>query len=150
MYYLAYGSNLNLNEMSKRCRSSNAIGTYNLLNYRLVYKGESDDYAYLTIEKCEGSFVPLGIFEIDDKDIIYLDIYEGYPELYYKKYIDIELDNKMIKGLIYIMNSEYSYHEPSNYYKNICIKGYQDFNFDLSILDKALEDTINNKNKILR
>ena len=115
MYYLAYGSNLNLNEMSKRCRSSNAIGTYNLLNYRLVYKGESDDYAYLTIEKCEGSFVPLGIFEIDDKDIIYLDIYEGYPELYYKKYIDIELDNKMIKGLIYIMNSEYSYHEPSNY-----------------------------------
>jgi len=67
-YYLAYGSNLNLNQMYKRCDNAKVVGTAILKDYRLVYKGSADSYAYLTIEECEGSYVPLGTYKISKKD----------------------------------------------------------------------------------
>ena len=72
-YYLAYGSNLNLEQMKKRCPSFKVIDTINLKGYRLVYKGLEDNYAYLTIEKCEKSYVPLALFSISLFDTIALD-----------------------------------------------------------------------------
>lgn len=59
-YYLAYGSNLNLREMRKRCWRAKLIGSAVLNDYQLVYRGSADNYSYLTIEPCEGSYVPMG------------------------------------------------------------------------------------------
>ena len=53
IYYLAYGSNLNLNQMNFRCHYSKPIDKIILKDYRLVYKGSADNYSYLTREKCE-------------------------------------------------------------------------------------------------
>ena len=63
-YYLAYGSNLNLEQMSYRCPDAKCIGTARLLGYELLFKG-SKTGAYLTIEKAKryNSFVPVGVFE---------------------------------------------------------------------------------------
>ena len=44
-YYLAYGSNLNLEHMAQRCPSAKPIGVTTLENYRLVYKGSADDFS---------------------------------------------------------------------------------------------------------
>ena len=40
MYYLAYGSNLNLNEMKEKCPFYKVIGRMFLYNYTLSFKGE--------------------------------------------------------------------------------------------------------------
>lgn len=45
------------------------------------------------------------------------------------------------------MNEQFSYHLPSINYIKTCMRGYKDFGFDMSILDKALEDTIDSKSK---
>ncbi|HIS18262.1 MAG TPA: gamma-glutamylcyclotransferase, partial [Candidatus Coprovivens excrementavium] len=37
--YFAYGSNLNIEEMNKRCPSSNILGSTILKDYKLVFKG---------------------------------------------------------------------------------------------------------------
>ena len=135
-YYLAYGSNLNLRNMSFRCKNAKPIGSIVLNNYRLVYKGYSDDHSYLTIEKKDGYKIPLGLFE-------------GYPELYSKHYIPIKFYDTDIKALIYIMNDGFEYHMPKQSYIDTCIEGYKDFGFDESILEDALKNTINNiENKI--
>ena len=63
-YYLAYGSNLNLQQMKYRCPTAKPIGKINLEDYRLMYKGSEDNYEYLTIEKSKGSELPLGLFEV--------------------------------------------------------------------------------------
>lgn len=147
-YYLAYGSNLNLDQMSYRCPTAKPIGKTILKDYRLVYKGKSDDYAYLTIEKCEDSSVPLGIFEISYFDMLSLDIYEGYPTFYSKCYIPIKIGNKTKKALIYVMNENFDYHLPKLKYIETCLKGYKCFGFDSTILSKALNDSINNLQKI--
>ena len=146
-YYLAYGSNLNLNQMKYRCPTAKVIGTIKLNDYRLVYKGGEDNYAYLTIEPGKESYVPLGLFEIKSRDIISLDLYEGYPNLYSKKYISIKINNKIYKALIYVMNDGFDYHLPSVQYIKTCMDGYKDFGFDINILEKAYKDTIENLNK---
>ena len=106
-YYLAYGSNLNLKIMKQRCNDSKFIDTTSLKDYRLVYKGITNHSAFLTIEKSVGYYVPLGIYEISDKDERLLDYLEGVPLLYYKHHIYIEKLHG--NALIYIMNNDYDY-----------------------------------------
>lgn len=147
-YYLAYGSNLNINQMSNRCPTAKPIGNVILKDYRIVYKGEADHHAYLTIEECKGSKVPLGLFEVSYLDIFLLDSYEGYPIFYSKAYIPIKIGNKTKKALIYIMNKRFDYHIPRIEYIETCREGYNDFGFDTTILEQALIDTIDNLPKI--
>lgn len=148
-YYLTYGSNLNLQQMKYRCPTAKPIGKINLEDYRLMYKGSEDNYAYLTIEKSKGSELPLGLFEVSYLDILSLDKYEGYPNLYSKFYIPIQVEGKKKKALIYIMNNGYDYHISSEEYVTTCLEGYDDFEFDINILNQALYDTIDNLPKKL-
>ena len=149
-YYLAYGSNLNLEQMKYRCQTAIKIGSIILPNYRLIYKGQFDGYSYLTIEYCENEFVPLGVFEITYFDELSLDLYEGYPNSYLKKYIPIKIGDSVVYGLIYVMNKKFDYHLPSEEYIAICKQGYEDFGFDKSILDKTLITTKVEINNICR
>ena len=48
-YYLAYGSNLNLQQMALRCPMAKPVGTAVIRDYELLFKG-SKTGAYLTIE----------------------------------------------------------------------------------------------------
>ena len=149
-YYLAYGSNLNLNQMAFWCPNARPIGIMNLKDYRLVYKGRTDEFSYLTIEKCEGSIVPLGLWEVSYFDVFSLDSYEGYPTFYSKYYIPIKIGDKNKKALIYVMNEYFDYHLPSEEYINTCLEGYENFGFDRVILDRVLKDTIDNLPKKLK
>ena len=149
-YYLAYGSNLNLNQMAFRCPNARPIGIMNLKDYRLVYKGRADEFSYLTIEKCEGSNVPLGLWEVSYFDVFSLDSYEGYPTFYSKYYIPVKIGDKNKKALIYVMNDYFDYHLPSEEYINTCLEGYENFGFDRTILDRALKDTKDNLPKKLK
>lgn len=149
--YFAYGSNLNIEEMNKRCPSSNILGSTILKDYKLVFKGSSQGKSYLTIEESPNSIVPIEIYQISSLDEKRLDIYEGYPNLYSKNEISLPFKNpnskelQEIKGIIYIMNPLYSYNKPSYSYYLICQKGYLDFQFDLQYLEDALKESQSKK-----
>ena len=143
-YYLAYGSNLNLSVIKERCKDAIPIGTMKLEGYRLVYKGQCDNYAYLTIEESNDSYVPIGIYEISYLDEKSLDMFEGYPYAYDKKYVPINVNGKENLALIYVMNKYFDYHIPSKRYIDICSEGYRHFNFNQEILDSAYNVTWEN------
>lgn len=133
MYYLAYGSNLNLKEMQKRCPSVKKVGVTTLKDYCLVNR------KYLTVEECPGKEVPLGIFSLADEDLASLDFYEDYPKLYFKKKIPILVSGQEEEGLIYIMNAGYPLARPTINYEKVCYKGYEDFGFDKCILEECFK-----------
>ena len=147
-YYLAYGSNLNIEEMKSRCPFAKPVGATTIKDYRLVYKG-TRQISYLTIEPCEGSIVPVGVYEITPTDEKNLDFYEGTPTLYSKHIITVPLYGKDIEAIVYIMNPKYSYNLPTNSYVSRCLEGYKNFNFNYKFLNIALENTINNISKKL-
>lgn len=140
-YYVAYGSNLNLKQMKHRCPQAHVVGTAEISNYELLFKGEKNS-AYLTIEPKSGTYVPVGVWEVTPEDEASLDTYEGYPDFYYKK--DIELLVKEIDGtqvtlsaFVYIMHEENSLGNPTDRYMNTCLEGYKDFKFDDKFLIEA-------------
>ena len=102
---ITYGSNLNVEQMKKRCPDAVVVGTSVLDGYRLMFKG-SKTGSYLTIEKAKGHQVPLGVWEVSKRDLARLDVYEGYPAFYYRKRVNVPLKNKSgtqanVEGIIY-------------------------------------------------
>lgn len=87
-YYLAYGSNLNLVQMFRRCPNARVIGHTSLPGMRLVFRG-SKTGSYLTVEPGEAASVPCGVFAIQDDDELALDHYEGYPVFYQKQTLHV-------------------------------------------------------------
>lgn len=77
-YYIAYGSNLNIRQMKMRCPSARIIGTAEIPDYELLFKG-SKTGSYLTVEPKAGESVPVAVWETTAEDEEALDRYEGFP-----------------------------------------------------------------------
>lgn len=146
-YYIAYGSNLNLLQMKRRCPSAKVIGTALLKNWELLFKG-SKTGSYLTIEPKAGCIVPVVVWEITPEDEKALDRYEGYPIFYYKKKIKVMCkiseteSSKCINTFAYIMHEERAIGMPTAAYMSTCIDGYKSFCFDENTLIKAYNKSL--------
>ena len=141
--YLAYGSNLSIEQMRFRCPEAKIVGTAEIENHRLMYKG-SKSGAYATVEPEEGQTVPVLVWAISPRDEASLDRYEGYPTFYYKKDLPVEIKTLQGKPLgeyeamVYIMDERRVHGMPSPHYEGILREGYDRFGFDEAILDEAL------------
>ena len=82
--YVAYGSNLNLEQMARRCPKAKVVGIGNLKDYQLTFRRVA------TIEPEKGAITPVGVWEITTSDERALDIYEGYPSYYRKETVTVE------------------------------------------------------------
>ncbi len=132
MLYFAYGSNLNLKQMKKRCKDSKYIKSINLKNFKLTFRSK---YRAADIEKKKNSSVVGGLFEISKSDEKKLDIYEDFPLLYKKMYF--QYYGK--KVMTYIMVNKTSFRYPTERYLNIVAQGYKDCKLDKKYLNKALK-----------
>lgn len=145
-YYIAYGSNLNVKQMSHRCPTARPLGTATLEGWTLLFRG-SKTGSYLTIEPKEGSSVPVAVWEVSERDERYLDHYEGYPNFYYKKEIEVTFTGLVTKrkrtrtAFVYIMHEDRPLGQPSKYYLEVCAEGYMNFKFDLTRLLQAVTDS---------
>ncbi|MDE6727772.1 MAG: gamma-glutamylcyclotransferase [Oscillospiraceae bacterium] len=141
--YLAYGSNLNKEQMKTRCPGAMVIGTAELRNYELLFKG-SRSGSYLTIEKKRGGKVPVAVWEVSAENEKALDRYEGYPSFYYKKEFPININRfdgtkERRNAFIYIIHESRPIGIPAQGYINICREGYRNFGFNEKFLDAAIE-----------
>ena len=66
-YYLAYGSNLNVPQMRRRCPGATILGTAKLRGWELLFRG-SKTGSYLTIEEREGCEVPVAVWVVTPED----------------------------------------------------------------------------------
>ena len=142
-YYIAYGSNLNVQQMARRCPTATPVGTGVLEGWRLEFRG-SGSGAYLTIVPFEGGRVPVGIWRISEADEKALDRYEGFPHFYQKYKIKVEMEDlwsprlRSVTALVYIMREDAAPGVPDPLYVRICRVGCYDFGLDESELYAAL------------
>lgn len=73
MLYIAYGSNINLPQMSFRCPHSKAVGTATVKGWEPEFRGVA------TIVPKPNTEVPVLLWKLDPRDIPALNRYEGFP-----------------------------------------------------------------------
>ena len=139
-FYIAYGSNLSVNQMSARCPEARIVGKSILKDWKLVFKYHAD------IEPCEGETVQVLIWEISENDEQRLDLYEGYPFYYIKKDLNITVtdlsgnDPREITAMVYVMNKGHKIQPPARSYYDVLKEGYGRFGFDEEPLKNALNE----------
>ena len=134
MLYGAYGANLNMANMEVRCPQAKPILGFNLVGYRLVFNGVAD------IIKDKDTKVPIGLWKITKECEKSLDRYEGYPHLYKK--IKLKIDVPGFKGqkvMFYVMRREGVALPPASYFNTIA-QGYDDFALDKDYLNWAVHE----------
>lgn len=135
--YIAYGSNLNIDQMLRRCPDAVKIGSSVIKDYKLVFRGNSRS-GVLNIEPAAGECVPVGIWGISQSDETNLDVYEGYPRLYVKQMFNLAVNGKEVRAMAYIMTHGHRIAMPSDYYLRVVAEGYEDFGFNTDPLMAAV------------
>jgi gamma-glutamylcyclotransferase (GGCT)/AIG2-like uncharacterized protein YtfP len=138
--YLAYGSNLNLEQMARRCPTAEVVGATVMRNWRLLFWGVA------TIERCQGDKVPVLVWNIKPADEYALDRYEGWPHLYRKESVRVTVNGKQVRAMVYVMNRGHLT-PPNRMYYNTILEGYKSAGFDVNILRNAARNA-NRKGKI--
>ena len=137
--YIAYGSNLNLDQMKHRCPTAEVVGAAKLKNWRLRFRGGAHS-AVATIERGKDFSVPVLVWQIQPRDELALDRYEGFPFLYRKEMLRLIVEGKKVSAMVYIMNKVgRPYGIPSVGYYDTIFQGYQSAGFDTGILAAAAQ-----------
>ena len=136
--YIAYGSNLNKEQMARRCPTARYVGTGMVEGYELKFKGRPEG-AYATIDPKKGGKVPVAIWEIQPYDEFRLHQYEGYPNHYFTRNIPVKIGNHEVTGMVYIMNLRAQANLPSDKYYDTVEQGYKDCDLDIAYLEAAKE-----------
>jgi hypothetical protein len=133
--YIAYGSNINSEQMAQRCPDARVVGTAMLPAYALEFRRVA------TIVTKPDAQVPVLLWEISQRDEKSLNLYEGFPKLYRKEKLEVELDGRPVTGMAYVMNYGSPMPPSMTYYE--CIRrGYRENSLDSRYLEQALENAL--------
>lgn len=135
--YIAYGSNLNLGQMAKRCPTAKVIGKGEIMDYELLFRGHSLP-AVATVEPKAGASAPVLIWDIGPEDERNLDIYEGYPRLYGKVDLEVQTEDGCESIMAYTMNEGHEIGKPSMHYLETITNGYLEAGFDVNRLMESV------------
>src|SRR6056300_822546 len=119
MLYFAYGSNLNLFQMKRRCKDSIFLKKINIKDFKLTFRSK---YSAADIEPKKNSIVPGALFEILKNNEKKLNVYKNYKNLYKKQYFYYYGK----KVMTYTMVKKSPFKFPTERYLNIVKRGYRD------------------------
>jgi cation transport regulator ChaC len=130
VYYFAYGSNMSLEQMKKRCGNLwKKVGIGYVEGYELVFDGDSDGWRGPTADMVENPNEKVWgvLFEFPSFDDLTncLDKYEGYPYSYTRKEFEVFLPEmgKNIKAIAYVRPEPKERGKPPRSYIETILKG---------------------------
>lgn len=128
MLYFAYGANLNLRGMKRRCPKSTPVSVATLTGYRLEFR------IYATIVPDAGAYVLGALYELTPACWRSLDGYEGPG--YDKIIVTVETTNGAVQATAYVSKAGERAPPSVAYYGEIA-RGYTDWKLDAGHLRKA-------------
>ena len=130
MYYFAYASNLNRQQMRERCPDAKPRFTATLPNFKLIFTGWSRSWhgGVASIRPLRGEKVAGAVYEISDRDLRLLDKYEGYPAIYNRREVVVFTeDGEPTKVVTYIKIEQSEETKPSPEYIATIQQGYREW-----------------------
>jgi gamma-glutamylcyclotransferase (GGCT)/AIG2-like uncharacterized protein YtfP len=129
--YLAYGANTHTSSMAMRCPAAKYLCNIVLKNHSLRFRGVAD----VVPEK--GSTVVCALWMITEECERALDRFEGFPNLYIKKYVTLEVDSRKSRMMLYVMRATRSESPAYDSYYNTLRAGYIEHNMPVAQLEAA-------------
>jgi len=139
----AYGSNLDPDQMARRCSSARIIGPAYLHGYRLEFRGWSIawDGAVANVAPARGQCVPGVVYLCRPSDIWALDRCEGHPSVYRRQTVDVVTDEgRKIRAQAYIMRKPPGINGPSAEYFRAIYRGYVVWGLPVRALTNAVKN----------
>jgi hypothetical protein len=141
--YFAYGSNLSIANMRRRCPDAKPLEPLVLTRATLVFRCVAD-----VEQRSHSKYkVPGGLWRITPDDREELDRFEGVSMGIYRRcFLRLTIDGKEQLALYYKMN-ETGIAPPEASYLDTIIRGYRDFGLDdyLPFLNRAVQRAWDNK-----
>ena len=106
-YYYAYGSNLNLKQMTTRCPSAQVVALAKLHNYIVTFPRKHRNWpaGVASVEAKTGHDVEGVIYSISDEDLLALDEAENLQQNeYYREELKLDVSGKEQLAWVYIAN----------------------------------------------
>ncbi len=141
MYYFAYGSNLDTDQMAERCPQADPVGKALLPDHTLAFGGHSPNWdgAPATVAGDPQVDVPGLLYEMDYAEIRLLDNYEGHPVRYERRSMPVlREDGELQDAHVYIKEVDEEFGLPPKRYLNVLHDAYRELGFDREILERAL------------
>lgn len=144
--YWAYGSNLNVEAMRRRCPRATPYRPLFVNNGLLVFRGVADVEA----SSRKSHVVAGGLWWITPECEMALDRYEGCSAdgrgLYSKRHLTLKIGDEVRECLFYKMNSV-GVMPPWESYLDVIAQGYRDFDLPIDMLSSAVERSWKEKDK---
>ncbi len=121
MLYFSYGMNTNTQGMAHRCPGAVAFGRAQLQGHRFRFSGPAD------VQRDRSSTVEGVLWDITDECLKSLDMLEGYPFYYDRKWASVYFEGQEVQALVYFMQPGNKNHPPSSGYFATVLEGYEEF-----------------------
>ena len=121
--YAAFGSNLDLAQMGRRCPQAEILGAGTLPNARLVFEQVA------TIVADERSTCPIGVYRLNATDVASMDRSEGLGRAYDRYLVTVEMADRLVRCFTYI-KKDTRLGPPTQAYYDRIRSGYRQWGFD--------------------
>ena len=129
MLYFAYGSNMERFHLKRRCPKAKFVAAAVLSDHELVFSGNSRMWGggIADIRETAGKQVEGVLWDISESERQALDEYEGYPDLYIRKDVQVQTAaGKVMSAFAYVMATPGRESAPSKPYKRLLISGAEE------------------------
>ena len=120
MLYFAYGMNTNSQGMAHRCPAAVAFGRAQLVGHQFRFAGPAD------VQPNRHSDVEGVLWDITEECLASLDVLEGYPFYYDRKWARVWFQGQEIQALVYFMQPGNRNSPPSSGYFATVLEGYEE------------------------
>ena len=137
--YFAYGSNLDLAQMRRRCPHAAPLGKGVLTGYRLAFGGHSRTWGgpVATVVKEPDDWVEGVLYALPRAELVLLDRFEGHPFAYRRKLLRVtDETGKRRRAYVYVLSVEQEA-PPAPDYLGVLWQAYQRLGFDRAPLAAA-------------
>ena len=130
MYYFAFGSNMSFAQLQQRgCANFEFIGPAKLNDYKITFSGQSPNWnmkGTANILPSKGDYIWGGLFMVEKDCIGQLNILEHVPDRRKRIKIQVEVGNRIISALAYVIKTDLEANKPSKEYLDKIIEGAKD------------------------
>ena len=143
MFYFAYASNMNKQQMADRCPGCKFLKRAYLENYKYFYDEhpESKIGAKANIAPAKGEAVWGALFEINGNHLESMDHYEGYPKLYQREIVIVKDDGgESYEAWVYFRKPQKPATPPAQYLETVK-QGARDSGLPEEYIKASIEKT---------